>query len=131
MQAAKIVFSPANTTLRVATGVQFGTANGTIYTAFARREVIVSAGAIGVCHCTRFASHDPDCDRYMSFKSPALLQHSGVGDPTSLAKLGIQPQVNLPSVGLNVQEQVGTRLPPDDLLDRLTFTGSRSNRRAR
>ncbi|KAF8205978.1 glucose oxidase [Mycena galopus ATCC 62051] len=54
------------------------------YSATARREVIVAAGAI---------------------MSPVLLQQSGVGDPAVLGPLGIQTQINLPTVGRNLQEQ--------------------------
>ncbi|KAF7374150.1 Glucose oxidase [Mycena sanguinolenta] len=54
------------------------------YSATARREVIVAAGAI---------------------MSPVLLQQSGIGDPAVLGPLGIKTQVNLPTVGKNLQEQ--------------------------
>ncbi|KAJ6480268.1 hypothetical protein C8R45DRAFT_905815 [Mycena sanguinolenta] len=54
------------------------------YSATARREVIVAAGAI---------------------MSPVLLQQSGIGDPAVLGPLGIKTQVNLPTVGRNLQEQ--------------------------
>jgi hypothetical protein len=47
-QVTKIIFNPSTVHPRVATGVQFGTPSGTRYTAFARREVIVAAGSIGV-----------------------------------------------------------------------------------
>ncbi|KAF7378064.1 Glucose oxidase [Mycena sanguinolenta] len=46
------------------------------YSATARREVIVAAGAIN---------------------SPVLLQQSGIGDPAVLGPLGIKTQVNLPT----------------------------------
>ncbi|MEV8314267.1 GMC family oxidoreductase N-terminal domain-containing protein [Streptomyces sp. NPDC059900] len=51
----------------------------------ARREVILSAGAIG---------------------SPQLLQASGVGDPDDLAKAGIEPRVESPGVGRHLQDHL-------------------------
>jgi choline dehydrogenase-like flavoprotein len=47
-------------------------------------EVILSAGAL---------------------RSPALLEHSGVGNPTVLEPLGIKTVVRLPGVGANLQDQ--------------------------
>ncbi|KAH6904571.1 glucose oxidase [Coprinopsis sp. MPI-PUGE-AT-0042] len=69
-----------------ASGVEFAPASGgsTRYTALARREVILAAGAI---------------------QSPALLQLSGIGDSAVLGPLGIQTRVDLKSVGKNLQEQ--------------------------
>lgn len=69
-----------------ATGVQFKSASntGSTFTANARKEVIVAAGAIG---------------------TPQLLQLSGIGDPKVLNPLGINTVVNLPTVGRNLQEQ--------------------------
>ncbi|WP_428827931.1 GMC family oxidoreductase [Azonexus sp. IMCC34842] len=49
----------------------------------ARREVLLSAGAVA---------------------SPALLQHSGIGDEAHLRSLGIQPVADLPGVGENLQD---------------------------
>ncbi|KAJ7240404.1 hypothetical protein B0H12DRAFT_1134777 [Mycena haematopus] len=54
------------------------------YSATARREVIVAAGAI---------------------MSPALLQQSGIGDSALLGPLGIKTQIDLKAVGKNLQEQ--------------------------
>ncbi|KAJ1305214.1 hypothetical protein OPQ81_000243 [Rhizoctonia solani] len=68
----------------VATGVEFGTSNGTRYTAYAKKEVILAAGA---------------------FMSPTLLQLSGIGDASKLSELGIKTVVDLPTVGRNLQEQ--------------------------
>ncbi|KAF8154930.1 hypothetical protein B0H34DRAFT_783908 [Crassisporium funariophilum] len=69
-----------------ASGIQFAPASGgsARYTASARREVIVAAGAI---------------------QTPALLQLSGIGDSTVLGPLGITTLINLPTVGKNLQEQ--------------------------
>ncbi len=52
----------------------------------ARREVIVSAGAVN---------------------SPALLQISGIGDPEHLASVGVDVQHALPTVGQNLQDHLG------------------------
>lgn len=52
---------------------------------FARREVIISSGAIA---------------------SPALLQRSGIGDPEWLTPLGIDVVHELPGVGKNLQDHV-------------------------
>ncbi|KAJ7197069.1 hypothetical protein B0H12DRAFT_1330199 [Mycena haematopus] len=49
----------------------------------ASKEVIISAGSVG---------------------SPNILLHSGIGNSTTLAKLGIKPVHNLPSVGQNVTD---------------------------
>jgi len=69
-----------------ASGIEFAPASGgsTRYTASARREVIVAAGAI---------------------QTPALLQHSGIGDSNVLGPLGINTVIDLKTVGKNLQEQ--------------------------
>lgn len=54
---------------------------GETFTVSAKKEIIISAGA---------------------FNTPALLLHSGIGDETELTVLGIEPTVNLPSVGKNL-----------------------------
>lgn len=51
----------------------------------ARKEVIVAAGAVG---------------------SPQLLQCSGIGDETTLRRLGIQVKHHLPQVGKNLQDHL-------------------------
>ncbi|CDO78283.1 GMC oxidoreductase [Trametes cinnabarina] len=56
---------------------------GHVYTAHAKKEVIVSAGAL---------------------KTPQILELSGIGNPMVLRKLGIPTKVDLPGVGSNVQE---------------------------
>lgn len=105
-QVTKILFSTTTTLPRVATGVQFGTKSGASYTAYAKHEVIVAAGAIGVshnvCYLLAFSSH---C-RASVLQSPTILQLSGIGNAARLTSLGIQPVVNLTTVGLNLQEQV-------------------------
>jgi choline dehydrogenase len=57
--------------------------NGTLQRALARKEVILSAGAL---------------------ESPRLLQLSGIGDGRALQRVGIDPMVELPSVGKNLMD---------------------------
>ena len=66
-----------------ATGVTLADDAATILTA--RKEVILSAGA---------------------FQSPQLLELSGIGQPAVLQAAGIEPLVNLPGVGENLQDHV-------------------------
>ncbi|KAF8154931.1 hypothetical protein B0H34DRAFT_753101 [Crassisporium funariophilum] len=84
-QVTKINWNAGSIPL-TASGVEFAPASGgsTRYTAFARREVIVAAGAI---------------------QTPALLQLSGIGDSNVLNPLGITTRIDLKSVGKNLQEQ--------------------------
>ncbi|THH14086.1 hypothetical protein EW146_g6213 [Bondarzewia mesenterica] len=83
-QVTRILFADGSEAPHTATGVEFGTSNGTRYTANARREVILAAGAI---------------------QTPALLQLSGIGDSELLGQLGINTLINLKTVGKNLQEQ--------------------------
>ena len=82
-QATKINFrnSKENGNL-VASGVAF-VVNGTTYTVWAEKEVILSAGV---------------------FQSPQLLELSGIGNATLLQCLGISPLIDLPGVGENLQD---------------------------
>lgn len=84
-RATKIILSGRAPNV-VATGVQFKNASntGSVFTAYARKEVIISTGAIS---------------------TPQLLQLSGIGDPSVLGPLGIDTIVNIPTVGRNLQEQ--------------------------
>ncbi|KAG6885230.1 hypothetical protein C0993_004637 [Termitomyces sp. T159_Od127] len=84
-QVTKINFSGTSLPL-TASGVEFASSSrgSTRYTSFARREVIVAAGAI---------------------QTPSLLQLSGIGDPAVLGPLGIRTLLNLKTVGRNLQEQ--------------------------
>ncbi|KAF7985062.1 hypothetical protein HWV62_8917 [Athelia sp. TMB] len=81
----KITWASTSIPLK-ASGVQFGPSSGgsTRYSAKARREVILAAGAI---------------------QTPALLQLSGIGDTNVLTPLGITTLLNMKTVGRNLQEQ--------------------------
>jgi choline dehydrogenase len=65
-----------------ATGVEIER-GGHVESIRARREVLLCAGAYG---------------------SPAILQHSGVGDATALHRLGIASMVHLPAVGSDLHD---------------------------
>ena len=58
------------------------------YAVGARTSVILSAGSIG---------------------SVQLLECSGIGDPAVLAQAGVEPLVNLPGVGENLQDHLQIR----------------------
>lgn len=77
--AERITFEGAR-----ATGVVYAR-NGTRHTATARREVILSGGAIN---------------------SPHLLSLSGVGDPVHLKEIGIAPVADVPGVGKNLHDHM-------------------------
>lgn len=68
---------------RRAIGVEFEDAGGTIQTVTARREVILSGGAVG---------------------TPHLLQLSGIGPVADLAEHGIRVVADSPGVGANLNE---------------------------
>ncbi|KAK8109208.1 glucose oxidase [Apiospora sp. TS-2023a] len=83
----------------VARGVEYVTPSGETITVVAKREVILSAGAI---------------------RTPLILEQSGVGNPDILSSLGIPVVVDLPGVGENLQDQPNTILmyngtTPEDL----------------
>lgn len=69
---------------RHATGVEYRV-KGVTRSVRAKREVILCAGAVD---------------------SPKILQLSGIGDAVKLAKVGIEPGVNLPAVGKNLQDHL-------------------------
>ena len=75
--------------LRRATGVQFRLGPRGRQIAEARREVILSAGAIG---------------------SPQILQLSGVGPAALLKEHGIEVEHNLPGVGENLHDHLQVRI---------------------
>jgi choline dehydrogenase-like flavoprotein len=83
-QVTRLLWSTDGT--NTATGVEFKQADNTgqEYQVYARKEVILAAGAIN---------------------TPAVLQRSGVGDPAILNPLGIATVIDLPTVGKNLQEQ--------------------------
>jgi choline dehydrogenase len=80
--ATRIVFEQQR-----AVGVEYGLGNARapLLRVDARREVCLSAGAIG---------------------SPQLLMLSGVGDAQQLARVGIEPVHQLPGVGRNLQDHL-------------------------
>lgn len=73
---------------RDATGVEV-LENGAVHSYKARREVILSAGALA---------------------SPHLLMLSGIGDGSALQRHGIQTLVHSPGVGQNLQDHFTTRI---------------------
>ncbi|MEO1066415.1 MAG: choline dehydrogenase [Pseudomonadota bacterium] len=72
-----------------ATGVTYVGKSGVVSTAKARREVVLSSGAIG---------------------SPQLLMLSGIGDAEALKDLDINVVQHLPGVGKNLQDHLQARL---------------------
>ncbi|MBT4891054.1 MAG: choline dehydrogenase [Rhodospirillales bacterium] len=76
---------------RKAVGIEYEK-NGSVKTARARREVILSAGPIN---------------------DPKLLMLSGIGDSTQLAEHGIEVAHHLPGVGKNLQDHLGASLHYD------------------
>jgi choline dehydrogenase len=73
---------------RICRGVQF-TGGGRAFTATARRETLLAAGAIG---------------------SPHILQLSGIGPADLLHAHGIRPLVDAPGVGANLQDHLQLRM---------------------
>lgn len=73
----------------VAAGVEYLDENGQMRTATARKEVILSAGAL---------------------RTPPILEASGVGDADRLRGLGIETRIDLPGVGENLQDQANVPL---------------------
>jgi choline dehydrogenase-like flavoprotein len=86
MTATKIVWSNNTSSdgLMTAAAVEVVTSNNTIGVIKAKREVIIAAG---------------------SLRSPALLEHSGVGSPATLSVLGIENTVPQPTLGSNYVDQ--------------------------
>ncbi|KAI0089283.1 GMC oxidoreductase [Irpex rosettiformis] len=68
----------------IATGVEFEY-EGNVYDVNARKEVIISSGALG---------------------SPHILELSGIGSKDVLEKAGVPMKLDLPGVGENVQEHI-------------------------
>ncbi|KAJ0158987.1 Glucose oxidase [Colletotrichum tanaceti] len=90
-RAQKITWKD-NATVPTADGVEVVSANGSSSVVRARREVILSAGAL---------------------VSPLLLELSGVGRPSVLRRHGIRTVVDLPTVGENLQDQMNNGLSFD------------------
>ncbi|GJC81557.1 glucose oxidase [Colletotrichum liriopes] len=81
-----------NATVPTAEGVEIVSADGSSSIVKARKEVILSAGAL---------------------VSPLLLELSGIGRPAVLKQHGIETVVNLPTVGENLQDQMNNGLSFD------------------
>ncbi|KAK1982484.1 GMC oxidoreductase [Colletotrichum cereale] len=81
-----------NATVPTADGVKVLSTDGSSRIVKARKEVILSAGAL---------------------VSPLLLELSGVGRPTVLKQHSIETVVNLPTVGENLQDQMNNGLSFD------------------
>ncbi|KAJ7189882.1 pyranose dehydrogenase [Mycena pura] len=84
-QVSKLVDPQSNKGVVAFGGVQFSQ-GGSLFTAKATKETILSAGSVG---------------------TPTILMNSGVGNKTALTALGIPSVLNLPSVGQNATEQPG------------------------
>ena len=89
--ATRITWGIPRSGQATANGVEVALTNGTVQVLKARREVIVSAGAL---------------------RSPGILEHSGIGNPGILSEFGIPVVVNLPTVGENMQDQTTTDMAP-------------------
>ncbi|KAI0270555.1 hypothetical protein BC834DRAFT_967324 [Gloeopeniophorella convolvens] len=89
-EATKVLFRPRDESdkkaPRVAEAVEF-VSEGKTYTVHAKKEVIISAG---------------------TFKTPQLLELSGIGDRSLLKGFGIETLVDLPGVGENLLDQTYT-----------------------
>lgn len=83
----------------LATGVRFSH-GGKDYEVKTNREVLVCQGAIG---------------------SPQLLELSGIGNPEILRAAGVEPKIDLSSVGENFQEHIASTLGAGLIPDILTF----------
>ena len=68
----------------VASAAEIVSQGGKFLKIYAKREIILSAGAI---------------------RSPALLENSGVGNPAVLSRQSVDVKVKLPAVGENLQDQ--------------------------
>jgi choline dehydrogenase-like flavoprotein len=79
----------ASKSTAVASGVELKNEAGSIQSIMATKEVIVAAGSI---------------------KSPAFLEHSGIGNDAFLRPLGIKTIVHRPTVGSNLQDQPANQI---------------------
>ncbi|KAL0581594.1 hypothetical protein V5O48_000410 [Marasmius crinis-equi] len=85
-QATKILFKEEHQETLEATGVRYVGRDNVTYEARVSKEVILSAG---------------------SLKNPQLLELSGIGNSSILQQLGIDPLIDLPGVGENLQDHPG------------------------
>ncbi|ODM97692.1 Oxygen-dependent choline dehydrogenase, partial [Orchesella cincta] len=93
-----------NDATKRATGVTYSR-HGSTKQAYAKNEIIISAGAIG---------------------TPQLLMLSGLGPESHLEAMGIKPKVNLPGVGHNLQDHVMLFFGPFILNDTVTVMCKRN-----
>ncbi|KAJ7626360.1 alcohol oxidase [Mycena polygramma] len=85
-KVAKVIFDKK----MKATGLQYGPASGgALHTVSAKYEVLLAAGSLA---------------------TPPILERSGVGSKSILKHAGVEQLVDLPGVGLNLQDQPGTGL---------------------
>ncbi|KAJ7237049.1 aryl-alcohol oxidase [Mycena haematopus] len=108
-QVSRLV-SPRKTNQGVAfDGVEFSQ-SGSLFTAKATKEIILSAGSVG---------------------TPTILMHSGIGDKKALTALGIASVLDLPSVGQNATDQpligAGWSVNSTQTVDSITQNATRFN----
>lgn len=86
--AARLILD-GDASAQVARGVEYRTENGEIATATARKEVVLSAGAVG---------------------SPQLLLLSGIGPKDELEATGVPCRLDLPEVGKHLKDHLQVAL---------------------
>ncbi|KAF7330682.1 GMC oxidoreductase [Mycena sanguinolenta] len=108
-QVSRLV-NPYNTKAGVAFGGVEFLQDGTLFTAKATKEIILSAGSVG---------------------TPTILMHSGIGDQKALTALGIPSILDLPSVGQNATDQpligAGWSVNSTQTIDSITQNATRFN----
>jgi choline dehydrogenase-like flavoprotein len=108
-EATKVLFKPKGQDKkapRVAEAVEF-VSNGKTYKVYAKKEVIVSAGMSVLALVSNTCS--PDARLFSgTFKTPQLLELSGIGDRNLLKNFGIETLIDLPGVGENLLDQTYT-----------------------
>lgn len=102
-QATRVLFADSPSGLS-ATGVEYRAADGSTHSVSARREVILSAGAIG---------------------SPHLLMLSGIGGRAELEAAGVACQLDSPHVGKHLKDHImlALRYPAPGLALSMTAIG--------
>lgn len=98
----RIVTTTAGDDVR-AVGVEFEHEDKLCYVGV-KKEVILSAGS--VFHRPRILSVKTDSCVCSALKSPQILELSGIGSSHLLKTLKIEPVVDLPGVGENMQEHM-------------------------